>query len=144
MWVMYFNGHEFLIKWSLGSHRSLHLTIVLRFPIYVSRRVYVTWMLADCNHVFITVYPKKYAHGFVVLCFVVVMQLFTMNTHEVFIHIHQGCFAGTGAIVRLWQHLASNRSMIRKFSKSHDLCMFRFFISAKLCFCCGFIWWFYL
>ena len=43
----------------------------------------------------------KYAHGFVVLCFVVVMQSFIMNSHEVFIHIHQGCFAGTGTIVRL-------------------------------------------
>ena len=51
-----------------------------------------------------TVYPKKYAHGFVVLCFVVVMQSFIMNSHEVFIHIHQGCFAGTGAIVRLPQY----------------------------------------
>ena len=50
-----------------------------------------------------TVYPKKYAHGFVVLCFVVVMESFRMNSHEVFIHIHQGCFAGTGAIVRLPQ-----------------------------------------
>ena len=50
-----------------------------------------------------TVYPKKYAHGFVVLCFVVVMQSFIMNSHEVFIHIHQGCFSGTGAIVRLPQ-----------------------------------------
>ena len=50
-----------------------------------------------------TVYPKKYAHGFVVLCFAVVMQSFIMNSHEVFIHIHQGCFAGTGAIVRLPQ-----------------------------------------
>ena len=50
-----------------------------------------------------TVYPKKYAHGFVVLCFVVVMQSFIMNSHEEFIHIHQGCFAGTGAIVRLPQ-----------------------------------------
>ena len=50
-----------------------------------------------------TVYPKQYAHGFVVLCFVVVMQSFTMNSHGVFIHIHQGCFAGTGAIVRLSQ-----------------------------------------
>ena len=50
-----------------------------------------------------TVYPKKYAHGFVVLCFVVVMQSFMMNSHEVFIHIHQGCFAGTGAIIRLPQ-----------------------------------------
>ena len=50
-----------------------------------------------------TVYLKKYAHGFVVLCFVVVMQSFIMNSHEVFIHIHQGCFTGTGAIVRLPQ-----------------------------------------
>ena len=50
-----------------------------------------------------TVYRKKYAHGFVVLCFVVVMQSFIMNSHEVFIHIHRGCFAGTGAIVRLLQ-----------------------------------------
>ena len=50
-----------------------------------------------------TVYPKKYADGFVVLCFVVVMQSFIMNSYEVFIHIHQGCFAGTGAIVRLPQ-----------------------------------------
>ena len=50
-----------------------------------------------------TIYLKKYAHGFVVLCFVVVMQSFIMNSHEVFIHIHQGCFAGTGAIVRLPQ-----------------------------------------
>ena len=50
-----------------------------------------------------TVYPKNYAHGFVVLCFVVVMQSFVMNLHQVFIHIHQGCFAGTGAIVRLPQ-----------------------------------------
>ena len=40
---------------------------------------------------------------FVVLCFVVVMQSFIMNSHEVFIHIHQGCFAGPGAIVRLPQ-----------------------------------------
>ena len=37
------------------------------------------------------------------LCFVVVMQSFIMNSHEVFIHIHQGCFAGIGAIVRLPQ-----------------------------------------
>ena len=49
----------------------------------------------------ITVYPKKYAHGFVVRCFVVVMQSFIMNSHEVFIHIHRSCFAGTRAIVRL-------------------------------------------
>ena len=40
---------------------------------------------------------------FFVLCFVVVMQSFIMNSHEIFIHIHQGCFAGTGAIVILPQ-----------------------------------------
>ena len=40
---------------------------------------------------------------FYVLCFVVVMESFIMNSHEVCIHIHQGCFAGTGAIVRLSQ-----------------------------------------
>ena len=61
---------------------------------------YTTW-----NHWtwWCTVYPKKYAHGFVVLCFFVVIQSFIMNPHEIFIHIHQGCFAGTGAIVRLLQ-----------------------------------------
>ena len=37
------------------------------------------------------------------LCFIVVMQSFIMNSHEEFIHIHQGCFAGTGAIARLPQ-----------------------------------------
>ena len=57
----------------------------------------------DIGQTTYTVYPKKYAHGFVVLCFVVVMQSFIMNSHDVFIHIHQGCFAGTGAIVRLPQ-----------------------------------------
>ena len=58
--------------------------------------LYIPSMCSSC-----TVYPTKYAHGFVVLCFVVVMQPFIMNSYEVFIHIHQGCFAGTGAIVRL-------------------------------------------
>ena len=56
-----------------------------------------------CFHSVDTVYPTKYAHGFVVLCFVVIMQSFIMNSHEVFIHIHQGCFAGTGVIVRFPQ-----------------------------------------
>ena len=71
----------------------------------------LSWLLVEVcmtrqhnniHHIY-TVYPKKNAHGFVVLCFVVVMQSFIMNSHEVFIHIHQGCFAGTGAIVRLPQ-----------------------------------------
>ena len=69
--------------------------------IYSGMGISVIKIIQSWDHV--TVYPKKYAHGFVVLCFVVVMQSFIMNSHEVFIHIHQGCFAGTGAIVRLPQ-----------------------------------------
>ena len=80
-----------------------------------------------------TVYPKKYGHGFVVLCFVVVMQSFIMNSHEVFIHIHQGCFAGTGAIVRLPQCQWSKPDgygkisqciTITKHSKAKTVCIF--------------------
>ena len=80
-----------------------------------------------------TVYPKKYAHGFVVLCFLVVMQSFIMNSHEVFIHIHQGCFAGTGAIVRLpqcqWSKLDGYGKISQcittiKHSKAKTLCIF--------------------
>ena len=66
-----------------GTHKRYHIA-VFRSPLWT-----------------FTVYPKKYVYGFVVLCFVVVMQSFIMNSHEVFIHIHHGCFAGTGAIVRL-------------------------------------------
>ena len=75
---------------------------------------------SDGNQIVIddTVYPKKYAHGFVVLCFVVVMQSFIMNSHEVFIHIHQGCFAGTGAIVRLPQCQWSKPDGYGKISQS--------------------------
>ena len=80
-----------------------------------------------------TVYPKKYAHGFVVLCFAVVMQSFIMNSHEVFIHIHQGCFAGTGAIVRLpqcqWSKPDGYGKIIQcitttKHSKAKTVCIF--------------------
>ena len=78
----------------------------VKVPIPVERSQPVWTLLVDSTVLVCqgrTVYPKKYAHGFVVLCFVVVMQSFIMNSHEVFIHIHQGCFAGTGAIVRLPQ-----------------------------------------
>ena len=80
-----------------------------------------------------TVYPKKYAHGFVVLCFVVAMQSFIMNSHEEFIHIHQGCFAGTGAIVRLPQFQWSKADgygkisqciTTTKHSKTKTVCIF--------------------
>ena len=80
-----------------------------------------------------TVYPKKYAQGLVVLCIVVVMQSFIMNSHEVFIHIHQGCFAGTGAIVRLpqcqWSKPDGNEKISQcitttKLSKAKTVCIF--------------------
>ena len=79
------------------------------------------------------VYPKKYAHGFAVLCFVVVMQSFIMNSHEVFIHIRQGCFAGFGTIVRLpqcqWSKLdgygkISQYITTTKHSKAKTVCIF--------------------
>ena len=76
----------------------------------VIQSLWTLWMIMNHDVWFVsytslddTIYLKKYAHGFVVLCFFVVMQSFIMNSHEVFIHIHQGCFAGTGAIVRLPQ-----------------------------------------
>ena len=40
-----------------------------------------------------------------------------MNSHEVFIHIHQGCFAGTGAIVRLPQCQSSKPDGYGKISQ---------------------------
>ena len=70
---------------------------------------------------------------FVVLCFVVVMQSFIMNSHEAFIHIHQGCFAGTGAIVRLpqcqWSKpdgygIISQCITTTKHSKAKTVCIF--------------------
>ena len=73
---------------------------VLYITRFLSWSSWISIALLKCNT---TVYPKKYAHGFVVLCFVVVTQSFIMNSHEVFIHIHQGFFAGTGTIVRLPQ-----------------------------------------
>ena len=97
-----------------------------------------------------TVYPKKYAHGFVVLRFVVVMQSFIMNSHEVFIHIHQGCFAGTGAIVRLPQCQWSKPDgygkisqciTTTKHSKAKTVCIFlgTYCTSQNIC-----IWFFYV
>ena len=56
-----------------------------------------------------------------------------MNSHEVFIHIHQGCFAGTGAIVRLPQCQWSKPDgygkisqciTTTKHSKSKTVCIF--------------------
>ena len=56
-----------------------------------------------------------------------------MNSHEVFIHIHQGCFAGTGAIVRLpqcqwskpdWYGKISQCITTTKHSKAKIVCIF--------------------
>ena len=98
-----------------------------------------------------TVYPKKYAHGFVVLCFVVVMQSFIMNSHEWFIHIHQGCFAGTGAIVRLPQCQWSKPDgygkisqciTTTKHSKAKTVCIFLgIYCTCQLTWQHWFIWW---
>ena len=88
--IFVFFSHETSLR-ELIDYKLISRRVACNFP----------WTMPQRTH--ITVYPKKYAHGFVVLCFVVVMQSFIMNSHEVFIHIHQGCFAGTGAIVRLPQ-----------------------------------------
>ena len=99
-------GHWFCF--CLVWYAPVHVTIISHY--HLAMLMY--WMIwfcycflsgFKCTFQLYIVYPKKYAHGFVVLCFVVVMQSFIMNSHEVFIHIHQGCFAGTGAIVRLPQ-----------------------------------------
>ena len=109
--------YGFYFSWcKFGTTKVRKLTEILFQPMpvrlggYNPRGVAATRpaLCWNCRDLFtvsitVTVYPKKYAHGFVVLCFVVVMQSFIMNSHEVFINIHQGCFAGTGAIVRLPQ-----------------------------------------
>ena len=100
--------------------------------------LYVFWASKSAVFFFhcrygVTVYPKKYAHGFVVLYFVVVMQSFIIISHEVFIHIHQGCFAGTWAIVRLpqcqWSKpdgygKISQCTTTTKHSKAKTVCIF--------------------
>ena len=61
------------------------------------------------------------------------MQSFIMNSYEIFIHIHQGCFAGTGAIVRLPQYQWSKPDVYgktsqcittTKHSKAKTVCIF--------------------
>ena len=116
----------------------------------------ITHILYTLPHQICTVYPTKYAHDFVVLCFVVVMQSFIMNSHEIFIHIHQGCFAGTGAIVRLpqcqWSKpdgygKISQSITTTKHSKAKTVCIFLGIYCTWLFYvllCCGCISRFYL
>ena len=91
------NSNSVLIIFHYNFHIN-DLVMAQRLICYSSASVMNIFLLAELDGILNfthTVYPKKYAHGFVVLCFVVVMQSFIMNSHEVFIHIHQGCFAGT-------------------------------------------------
>ena len=94
MWIHY--------KWLRNHSKAKHNKTVCIFLGIYCRSIFSAspWHLTPLRWYSIS---QKYAHGFVVLCFVVVMQSFIMNSYEVFIHIHQGCFAGTGAIVRLPQ-----------------------------------------
>ena len=97
------------VKSKVGKWKYTLVNLFIQWPFVVMRWNLTAWctngdvQIALVWRLSSTVYPKKYAHGFVVLCFVVVIQSFIMNSHEVFIHIHQGCFADTGAIVRLPQ-----------------------------------------
>ena len=50
------------------------------------------------HHDITAVYPMKYVHGFVVLCFVAVISSGLVDSYDIFIHILQGYFTGTGAI----------------------------------------------
>ena len=101
LWNISNSKYQQLHKYN--RHFILHTAIFVSLSLVKWLRCLICNRYTKCIIEHNTVYPKKYAHGFVVLCFVVVMQSFIMNSHEVFIHIHQGCFAGTGAIVRLPQ-----------------------------------------
>ena len=96
-------GHSAINRKFIVLEVSVEWTKKCKLQKHKSTVISTTCTRVGCFMVRHTVYPMKYAHGFVVLCFVVVMQSFIMNSNEVFIHIHQGCFAGTGAIVRLPQ-----------------------------------------
>ena len=90
--------------WDYFSNRKNKALIPRSRPIpHIYERRAPTSLPSCRIHTSRTVYLNKYAHGFVVLCFVVVMKSFIIYSYEVFIHIHQGCFAGTGAILRLPQ-----------------------------------------
>ena len=128
------HGYIFLLLLILMAWRKqeiFELKEVYQLPSSADCR-FRTLEVWDTRHAY-TVYLKKYAHGFVVLCFVVFMQSVIMISHEVFIHIHQGCFAGTGAIVRLSQYQWSKPDgygkisqciTTTKHSKAKTVCIF--------------------
>ena len=63
-----------------------------------------------------TVYPIEYEQEFVVFCLVVDILRFSVDSWELFTHIRQGYFTGTGAIVRLpqcqWSNPERHRSLV--------------------------------
>ena len=88
----------------IGFRKSLAWCKICTFKIeqLSGPRVFAIWFIIQ-THPNCSIGMEKLLRTEVVLCFVLVMQSFIMNSHGVFIHIHQGCFAGTGAIVRLPQ-----------------------------------------
>ena len=78
------------LSWNMTINLYIYLFIYIIF-IYLFIYFYLHCEKNQLNYPCTeqnTVYPSKYAHGFVVLCFVVVMQSFIMNSHKVLIHIH--------------------------------------------------------
>ena len=101
-------GAKFFLNTSKSSNQVSNLTMlsVVTGPPDCTQLICVCAYICIYIYMYLyvyTVYPGWHARGFVVLCFVVVVQSFIMNSHEVFILIHQGCVAGTGAVVRLPQ-----------------------------------------
>ena len=146
----------FALGYALFALFTLKLYRVLLTCVLINRIVSaILESVATVTHTVRTwlykVYPKKYAHGFVVLCFVVVTQSFIMNSHEVFIHIYQGCFAGTGAIVRLpqcqWSKpdghgKISQNITTTKHSKAKTVCIFLgIYCMIYDCFGLSCVWW---
>ena len=79
-----------------------HICIFYHFAT-MTRCRYLKSFLTEDSHTHLQYIPRN-VHT-VLLCFALLWlcNRSKMNSHEVFIHIHQGCFAGTGAIVRLPQ-----------------------------------------
>ena len=106
------NAREILKSCTLYSHCLMLFIVSLNATRWVNIRI-ITYRL-QCHSYSIS---QEICTRFFVLCFVVVMQSFIMNSHKVFIHIHQGCFAGTGAIVRLPQCQWSKPDVYGKISQ---------------------------
>ena len=135
-----YSGHSYGLSWN--NAQRCFTALISNFFVFLGSSStivlynrYASWHLFHSNifNCIVQYIPRNMHTVFVVLCFVVVMQSFIMNSHEVFIHIHQGCFAGTGEIVRLPQYQWSkpdgygiiNQCMTTtKHSKAKTVCIF--------------------